>query len=61
MNKVFFWVVLFGGLLFLLEALVVIQTPEIKWYLIGMGQIMLDVGAVGSALEYKKKKEVNSE
>jgi len=57
MEKVsIFHITLFGGLIFLLLALVVIDDdPAMRWYLIGMAQMMLGVGLVGTIIGLKKK------
>jgi len=56
--KVIFIESLFGGLLFILTALFLIHdAPGVKWYLIGMGQIMIVVGVMGCFI-LRKKKEV---
>jgi len=43
-----------GGLLFVLVACFLIHNNlEVKWYLIGMGQIMLAAGLVGMVINWK--------
>ena len=42
---------LFGwGYIFIFLAIALIESPETKWYLIGMGQMMMMVGLVGAVL-----------
>ena len=47
------------GLVFILEAIFLIHSTWVKWYLIGMGQIMVGVGLIG--LVPTRKKEVKGD
>lgn len=46
---------LVGGLIFILVAIFLIHNEGSKWYLIGMGQIMIAVGLVGVVVNRKKE------
>jgi len=52
-----FYFLLIGGLIFILEAIFLISGEWVKWYLIGMGQIMVAVGFIGVVVNRKSNKE----